>query len=125
MKEIIYDVLVGALILGVMLIVIQLFRGNINLINTAAQNKSDLEQVGLNDISLTADRYSGAEVKGIYELYKSDPYVKIVLIWNNSTVTLDGSYGGFNDLLMTSDKFKIKKETATAPEVSTYTFTCE
>ncbi len=94
MKEIIYDVMVGAIILGVVAVaVLPLFFKNITFMNRSAQNKTELEQVGVTAEMQENAYYSAADIIALGKWYNGSQTVEVKKK-AGGTVTITASNNG-------------------------------
>ncbi|MBN4051001.1 MAG: hypothetical protein COA82_04590 [Alkaliphilus sp.] len=85
MKEVIATLIISVVILGLLMIGINLWRGNIDIMRLAAEQTHEMEKVGEVDfISLQKDSLYGSEVISIIRYFSKDSSVQInVLIAGN------------------------------------------
>lgn len=81
MKEIVFEIIIALVILTLLVTVIQVFRGNIDIINTSAQQVDDMEKVKEENLVFdkTKNTVLGSDVISVIRYYKDDNSVSITV----------------------------------------------
>lgn len=78
MKELIFEVVIAILILSLLVVVIGVFRGNMDIVGTAAQRVDDVEKVKADSlVPLDKNVVLGSDVVSVVRFYNGSPDVEI------------------------------------------------
>lgn len=117
MEEIIYEVIVGAIILGVILVVIAMFRNGVGSIRDTVKSQADLEMTNEYEmLCQTGAVYSGSKVQEAYsysQIASDDMQIWVV---NGSTKTLVTSEAQASSLAPSGNRYKVEVVFLTRPQ---------
>jgi len=90
-KEIIYEVIIAVLVLSLLLVVIALFRGNMDLVALSAKKVEDVEKVKAEDmVPLDKNEATGADVISVIRYFCNDPAVEVMVTAGGETKSYAG-----------------------------------
>ncbi len=80
MKEIVFEVVTGVIILTLCISVISLFRSDMDIINQTATKQYDIEKIQSTDIiPLRKEQSSGADMVAVIRYYSDNPNIEVVV----------------------------------------------
>lgn len=78
MKEMIFEVVIGVLILSLLIMVIALFRSNMDIIGYSASSTSDIQKVAIGEwVPMLKNRCYGRDVAAVIRYYSQDDEVVV------------------------------------------------
>jgi len=78
MKELIFEVIIAILALSLLIVVITVFRGNMDIVGAAAKKVNDVEKVKAESlVQLDKNIVSGSDVISVVRYYSNSPDVEI------------------------------------------------
>ncbi len=87
MKEVVFEVIFGVIVLALLVVVIQLFRGNLDIIGSTAEKADKTAKVEANDLGVNKNSMvKGSDVISAIRYYKSS-HENITVIVNNGMGT--------------------------------------
>jgi len=79
MKEVVFEVVIGVIIIGLLVIVVNLFRGNLEIIGSTADKADQMDKVQAETLGVDTDKSSvrGSDVVSAIRYYADKPEVRI------------------------------------------------
>lgn len=79
MKEVVFEVVIGVIIIGLLVVVINLFRGNLEIIGSTADKADKMDKVQAETMGVDTNKSSvkGSDVVSAIRYYADKPEVKI------------------------------------------------
>ncbi|HOV27452.1 MAG TPA: hypothetical protein PK566_14000 [Pseudobacteroides sp.] len=79
MKEVVFEVVIGVIIIGLLVIVINLFRGNLEIIGSTADKADKMDKVQAETLGVDINKSSvmGSDVVSAIRYYADKPEVRI------------------------------------------------
>ncbi|MDP4183501.1 MAG: hypothetical protein Q8942_20730 [Bacillota bacterium] len=85
MKEVVFEVVIAVLIMALLVVVINLFRGNLDIIGSTAEKSDKLDKVQSESLGIDMSKSSvkGSDVVSAIRYYINKPEVKILVDQQN------------------------------------------
>lgn len=93
MKELVFEIVAGIIILALLVVFIGVFRGNMDIIASTAGKTEEIEKVKAQSVSMVEDKkeVTGADVVSAIRYYMENKEVIVRVTIGDKTIIYDGS----------------------------------
>jgi len=112
MKEVVFEVVIGVIIIGLLVIVINLFRGNLEIIGSTADKADKMDKIQVETMGVDTNKSSvkGSDVVSAIRYYADKPEVKIFVDNVDFTAKTNLSSIDYEAVYIADYKFEVNKK---------------